>query len=585
MGTVLGLRLNSILKIWSILESDIKKSIILQCICLSISSLLEALTVGGILELLSMLTYKSSGSTYQSKSVLFGTLFESVGFTVFCVGFLILCMLSGIFRVFLVKQTFSLSHKVGNRFSCQLYKTALNQDYLCSIAINKDIFLAGITSNVDQLSSLVNGLFQIFSSLSLSVAILISLAALNPFATAMCLIIFTASYLALISANKNFNLELGKTNYESQVSLIGKLKDSLNCIKQIKIDKDYRTLYLSYSLLDKEMRDKRAKGEFLSAYPRLMLESILLIGVILVLIFLGNQDKFLYFIPFLGAYLLAAQKVIPAFQLIYANWNNLLIQQQVINKVLGILSIPQERICKEDHNCYEIYGRAIKELKFENISFSYPANPSHKSKDQLIFDNVSFVIREGDIIGLVGKSGSGKSTLADLLVGLLPPTTGNIYLNNIKIPNTAILRNYFSYIQQHTLLTNGSLKENIIISKDYSETLYNSCLETAALAKPNSSASIGSYVSDNGSNLSGGQKQRIGIARCLYQRKDSLIIDEGTSALDKNTKKFILTNLLKNSRFSVIVLITHSHEDLEFCNKIFKVEQKKIKEITDKSKV
>ncbi len=174
-------------------------------------------------------------------------------------------------------------------------------------------------------------------------------------------------------------------------------------------------------------------------------------------------------------------------------------------------------------------------IKFENVSFHYPES----EKD--ILKNISFEIKQGETIAIVGSTGCGKSTLVNLLVRFYDVSEGKILVDNRDVRDfkQKDLRNIISICLQKAELFSGSIKENIAFgNEDASDDEINkvasiSQAEDFITSKPQG---IDSYVGEQGNELSGGQKQRVSIARALLKKPQIIIFDDSTSALDLVTE-------------------------------------------------
>ena len=185
------------------------------------------------------------------------------------------------------------------------------------------------------------------------------------------------------------------------------------------------------------------------------------------------------------------------------------------------------------------------------------------------------------MIGIVGESGSGKSTFVDLLLGLLNPDSGYIYLNNNKIENKYVNQNPIadltSYLPQDNFIFEDSLIKNISLTEGY-EAIDNQMIEKS-LKRLNLLFKLDHKLGDRGSNISGGQRQRVSIARAFYHNKDILIMDEATSALDDQTENEILEYLKVLKNEITIILISHKKKSLKYCDKIYEISNKKMRTI------
>ena len=194
-------------------------------------------------------------------------------------------------------------------------------------------------------------------------------------------------------------------------------------------------------------------------------------------------------------------------------------------------------------NKYEISFKH--EIKFSNINFSY-----NKGKNKIL-DNVTFSIKKGETIGIIGQSGAGKSTIVDILLGLLIPSDGSVLVDKINISdNISSWQKNIGYVPQSIYLIDDTIKKNIAFGLDEKDINIEKVNKSIRLAQLNelielSEDGLDSLVGDRGVKLSGGQKQRIGIARALYRNPEILILDEATCTLDEKTEYQVINAILK----------------------------------------
>lgn len=216
-------------------------------------------------------------------------------------------------------------------------------------------------------------------------------------------------------------------------------------------------------------------------------------------------------------------------------------------------------------------------IVLQQIEFSYPG------KEIAAVDGVSMSIPANSVIGLVGSSGSGKSTLIDLLLGLLTPQHGSLYVDDIRITanNKRAWQNLLGFVPQSIFLSEGTIAENIAFGvpvKDISLEQVNKALTLANLSELVSQLpeGINTKVGERGVKLSGGQRQRIGIARALYHEAQVLVFDEATSALDGITEKIVMDAIHEFSGKKTIIMIAHRLKTVEKCDLIYFMEHGKI---------
>ena len=216
-------------------------------------------------------------------------------------------------------------------------------------------------------------------------------------------------------------------------------------------------------------------------------------------------------------------------------------------------------------------------LQVKNLKKYYPVRTGFVKKTDLkAVDDVSFFVRKGETLGIVGESGCGKSTLAKLLFQYYPDYTGSILFNGQQLRDIdrQSLYQRVGYIAQTTYLFNDTLRSNICLGADFPEAQLSHAIGTAGLTDWVSTLPDGldTLISENGKNLSGGQRQRIGIARLALRRYDLIIADEITASLDPDTSGQVMENLLALP--CMVVAITHdvSGAFMKQFDKVYRVE-------------
>ena len=196
-------------------------------------------------------------------------------------------------------------------------------------------------------------------------------------------------------------------------------------------------------------------------------------------------------------------------------------------------------------------------IRVSEISFEYS-----KSAPSILKD-ISFEVPRGTFVAIAGPSGAGKTTLADLILGVLPPSSGQIEISGM-VPNEAIKLwpGKISYVPQDVYISNSTIRRNVALGIDESHIDDSKVEQALAKAKlidfiNDSLKGLDLEVGERGSKLSGGQRQRLGIARALYSDPELLVLDEATSALDGETEAEITATLLGLKGEITLVVIAH----------------------------
>ena len=210
-------------------------------------------------------------------------------------------------------------------------------------------------------------------------------------------------------------------------------------------------------------------------------------------------------------------------------------------------------------------------IRLERVSFRYPHT------DQDVLRQIDLTIRKGEALGFVGKSGSGKSTLIDLIVGLLDPTTGTIFIDETPLPACRrAWQRRIGYVPQMIHLIDGTLRENIALglaTEDIDEDALRRAANQAQLDELIGGLPKGleTVIGERGIRLSGGQRQRIAIARALYHDPEIIVFDEATSALDRGTEAEVIRAVERLKGDRTVLMIAHRISTLDGCDRILKL--------------
>lgn len=227
-----------------------------------------------------------------------------------------------------------------------------------------------------------------------------------------------------------------------------------------------------------------------------------------------------------------------------------------------------ERLLELQETPLEQQGKPIKingpiGIEVDNVSFKYDDG------DENTINDLSVDFKPNTCTAILGETGVGKTTLIRLLLALLKPTKGNIYIYNDtgKKEMTSLMRNNFSYVPQGNTLMSGTIRDNLKMgnpmanSEDMKDALIQSCADFV-FELPDG---LDTMCTELGGGLSEGQAQRISIARSLLRNSSIILFDEATSALDPETEKQLLNNILKQKN-KTIIFITHRQAVVDYCD-------------------
>ena len=257
----------------------------------------------------------------------------------------------------------------------------------------------------------------------------------------------------------------------------------------------------------------------------------------------------------------------------FAQIAGLLTQYQ--NSVLGLTSLDKvvgQPVERPDNANFVRREQITGEIEFERVSFRYPGN------DNDVLREVSFRIRPGEHVGIIGKVGSGKSTINRLILGLYQATEGKIKIDGVDCRqlDPAEVRKAIGYVPQDIVLFYGSLRDNITIGMPYVEDY--GILQAARLAGlddlvSNHPAGFDMPIGERGESLSGGQRQSVAIARAVVHEPVMLLLDEPTSSMDFSTEDALKTRLTQHAAGKTLLLVTHRTSLMDLVERLIVIDK------------
>lgn len=515
-------------------------------------------------DIIKFLIYKQFGADYSIKDVL-----------IFLSGAVVCAvLLSNLFRFASQKIMENLRIHTLQSLRDELFKNIMKLNVRFFSNERKGDILSKLTSDINIVQYCVTNTLQVaFKEPALIIGYFAMLIAISPKLTLFVLIMLPITALIIGYIVKN----LRKSAKEAQSSLGEMTSVAEEALSGIKVIKSYNIadyivgrfveLDNRYSSIMRSMATRQQMASPMSEFLGVSAISIILIyGGNMVVGGELDPSSFLTYLAMFSQVTRPARAVADSFSTIH---QGLAAGERVIEL------IDTKPTILDCDSPTEFEG--LKEqIEFKNVSFSY-------DEDREILSDISFTIKRGETVAIVGSSGGGKSTIANLIPRFYDVNSGEILIDSkdIKEYRLGSIRDRLSFVSQDIVLFNDSIKKNIQLG-DMSAT--DSQIEEAAkIANAHdfivaSGSGYETNIGDSGVKLSGGQRQRLSIARAVLRNPEILILDEATSALDTESEKLVQNALEKLLKGRTSLIIAHRLSTIQHADKIIVVDEGRIVE-------
>lgn len=469
---------------------------------------------------------------------------------------------------------------VGTELADRLYTYYMHQSWLFHASGSSAQLTKQVSTEANRISNgIIQPLMNLNAKLVLAIFISISIFIYNPIIALAGISAFVLAYMIMYKLVRKSLIFNGRRLSAVSTHRFRLMNEGFGGIKDVLL------LDRRYDFIDRFTEQgglqARAQGtnNTINLVPRFFVELLAfgaMISLVLILIkgYDGNLGQVL---PVLAIYALACFKLLPALQQIYSSITQIKGNSAAFEAVKEDLQQSETAQNELNKRTTAPKLKLKQKIRLDDISFAYP------NKEKYALNSVSISIPNNHVIGIVGSSGSGKSTLIDIILGLLPPQSGEIYIDDTLVTKDNIRgwQNNLGFVPQSIFLSEGSIAENIAFGIPTNEIDYDQVMRAISLAHLTELVEelpegINTKVGERGVQLSGGQRQRIGIARALYNEADVLIFDEATSALDGITEKIIMDAIHDFTGQKTIIMIAHRLKTVQKCDTIYLMEKGRV---------
>lgn len=561
-------------KIYSLLEKNEKSQFFKLSILMILASLLETLGIASIFPLIN--TLSGEGTSLGFLNNLNYSFIKNPNSTI--------SLIIIIFIIYFIKNIYLCAfYWYENKFA---YNTRFNLGYrLFNIYLklplnfHRENNSSSLITKIVQETALYGGSLMSLSSLVTELLILsgitILLLLVKPFETVCVLLIILFFSFVFYIFSKKITLNLGQLLLTSQKQKMKVLNESLKSVQEISVFGARN--YFSKIFKNKSMDVSRLgyKMSFINRLPKIWFETGAILIISFIVIYSSSQESSnSEIMATLGIFLLSALKIIPSINKILISLQTIRYSKPAVESINKDISkvFAKEKFLDKSNNKEKISFE--KSITFKDVSLKFENKPHN------ILENINFKINKKDFIAIIGKTGSGKTSFLNLLMGLIKPSSGNIFIDQFRLNDyLSSWRKKIGFVPQNINLLEDSLEKNVAygLGDDLiSEEKVKYSLKLSKLSYFIKKKDENLFIGEDGGKISGGEKQRLAIARALYHEPEVLIFDEPTSALDADTAKDLFETLKELNLKKTIIVVSHNTKYLEKFDKVFEIKEKKI---------
>jgi len=535
-------------------------------------SLLDAIGVGLIGPYISLIINPDSfDNEFFSKVVQFIGPFENNDIFLITVSLILVSvfLFKGLAGVFVLKVITDFSYRRQVHLRSQLMHVYQSMSYVDYIDRNSAEYVYAVQDLVSKFTGKIMMLgLKTISDILIALTLIMVLAWTDIELLFMLLLLVGAVSLIYDRLIRKSVELYGKDANIASTKLVKHLSEGIGGMKEVRVLG--KANYFHSSVYDEAVNyaNNLKITEVLTNIPRHLIEfSLILFLTIVVVLELLNNGNIVDLLPTLAMFGVASLKLVPSVNSIA----NGVIQLRFNRNTVSLLfnDVRKFKALKRQNRMSS--DKKFDSIELNSLSFQYP-----KAQTQAI-SNISLSIKNGESIGLIGSSGSGKTTLVDVILGLLVPSEGEIFLNGEKInDNMQEWQRMVAYLPQEVFIIDDTLKNNIALGvdpKDINDKDLKDALERSKLKEviSNLPEGVNTRLGERGISLSGGQRQRVAIARAIYHKREVLVMDEATSALDEQTEREVVNEIKRLKGNVTMIIIAHRHKTLAYCDRIYRL--------------
>ncbi len=473
--------------------------------------------------------------------------------------------------IWFARKTLRFLSRISANISSSLVSKLLAQPLLTIQKRTTSETIHSITAGV---GSIILGMISVSVSLLADLSLLIVLSAgllfLNPAIALSTLVVFGVIGYGMYWLQHKRATRLGRDFTEISIARDGRIMEVLASYREL-IVRDRRKYYSKE--IEKQttsLADLQAEMSFLPQVNKYVVEITVIVGTFLISAVQFAIQDLSHAVSTLAVFSAASARIAPS---VIRIQQSVLLMKSSTSSAAPTLSLIQElnHLSPDSSPSLPLdtqHRDFLGEVTVNSLNFSYT-----NSKKQTI-QNMSFEILPGEFVAIVGPSGAGKTTLADLILGVIEPDSGEVFISGI--PSNLAIKKWpgaIAYVPQDVLIVRGSVLENVSLGYPITEGTERLALQSLKIAELNDFVNqlpngLASEMGERGAKISGGQRQRLGLARALFTNPKLLVLDEATSSLDGETEAKIARQISDLRGQTTLIVIAHRLSTVRSADKV-----------------
>lgn len=439
-------------------------------------------------------------------------------------------------------------------------------------------FLQSTTSGVLNLTLGVLGAFaMLIGDISLLVIMFIGLIYVNTTIAISTLLVFVLVGLTLFKFMHHRASVLGSNQTILSVKSDEKILELYGAFRELKV-KDRLFNYVGeISALRTSLSKNIAESAFIPSVSKYVIELTIILGALVISALQFILQDSVHAIGALAVFMAAGTRMGPAVLRIQQNAISMRSNLGACKPTIDLYRELEGVKLLDKTNAIDLIHSGFEpSVLLNNVCFKY------ETKSDLTVDSLNLGIKPGEFVAIVGPSGSGKTTIADLILGILIPKSGQVFISG-KPSDTAMMKwpGAIAYVPQDILLIQGTIKENILLGIEANAISNERIDEVVRIAELTDFIrtlpdGINSQIGERGAKLSGGQRQRVGLARALVTNPKLIVLDEATSALDGMTEEIITNSISELKGIVTVIVIAHRLSTVRDADRVLYLQEGKV---------